>query len=114
MIVYLACPYTNGDACANVNRAVKIAEQVVNIGHTPMLPILAHLWHLISPHDYEYWMKIDVALLAKADAVLRVYGYSEGADKEVFIAHELNIPVFYNLESLKDHKWGDDAALLPG
>lgn len=100
MIVYLATPYSIGDPCVNVNKAVKIAEQVVEEGHTPMLPILSHLWHLISPHDYSYWMNIDKELIKKADKVLRISGESNGADMEVQIAKHLNIPVVYSVKDL--------------
>ena len=100
MIVYIACPYTNGDPCVNVHNAIKIAEQVVEAGHTPIVPILSHLWHLISPHEWEYWMKIDMELVKKADYVLRIPGVSTGADKEVALAEKLNIPVVYSVKSL--------------
>ena len=100
MIVYIATPYSN-DPCVNVNNAVKIAEQVVAKGHTPLLPILSHLWHLISPHDWEYWIKIDLELLKKADIVLRINGESKGAKMELDEAELHGIPIIYSIDELK-------------
>jgi hypothetical protein len=39
-------------------------------------------------------------LLERCDAVLRLAGESRGADKDVAIAQERGIPVYYNLDEI--------------
>ena len=106
MLVYLATPYTKGDVAVNVHNAIKLAEQVVELGHTPYVPVWTHFWHLISPHPWEYWMKIDEVIMLKCDCVLRGEGKSRGADLEVEKAQQRGIPVYFSFEELK----GDNVA----
>ena len=93
MFVYVAGPYTLGDVVQNVRAACAAAEAIVRAGHTPFVPHLCHLWHLVSPHHHEYWMDYDRAWLEKCDVVVRLVGDSRGADIECARAAELGIPV---------------------
>lgn len=97
MLIYIAGPYTNGDKLDNVARALEAADLVVTLGHVPLVPHLAHFWDMISPKDYETWLAIDLAYLAKCDALIRLPGQSPGADREVKFATEHGIHVFYGL-----------------
>ena len=54
--IYLCGPYTLGDPVLNVRAMVAAAEAVVAAGHIPFVPLLDHLWHLASPHPWEYWI----------------------------------------------------------
>ena len=101
MRVYVAGPYTKGDVALNVRRAIGAAEALVEMGHTPLVPLLTHLWHLMSPHPWEYWMALDMAWLPVCDGLFRLPGESKGADVEVGRARELGIPVFTDLAVLR-------------
>ena len=93
--IYIAGPYTNGDPVLNVRKAIEAGEQLIELGYTPFIPHLSHLWHLINPHEYDYWIKYDREWLERCDALLRLPGYSDGADDEESYAISLGKPVFY-------------------
>jgi len=98
--VYIAGPYTHGDVMLNIKCAVEIGNKLFEYGFIPFIPHLTGFWHLIFPHPYEKWMMYDEEWLKSCDALLRIDGESAGADKEVRLAEELNIPVFYDTAEL--------------
>lgn len=56
----------------------------------------------------EPWLTMDLELVKRSDAVLRLPGDSSGADGEVEHAIKCGVPVFYRIEDLKTH-FGDQA-----
>jgi hypothetical protein len=103
--VYIACPYTKGDVAVNVHNALKVADQLVELGFIPYVPIWTHFWHLVSPHPYEFWTEMDLEFVKKCDCILRIPGESKGADNEMAFAQSLNMPVYYSVEELEF--WND-------
>ena len=101
-IVYISGPYTLGDVAKNVRDACRAGDAVFDMGLIPLVPHLTHLWHLISPKSHHDWMEIDLNLIPRCDAILRLPGESKGADVEVAVAQKLGIPVFYSLQELRD------------
>lgn len=101
MLVYVAGPYTAPDPAVNVRRAIDAAERLIAVGHTPYVPHLCHVWHLISPHEYRYWISYNLKVLEKCDALLRIPGDSPGAEEEVVHAKLLGIPVYHRLMDLQ-------------
>jgi hypothetical protein len=99
--VFIAGPYTLGDVAVNVREACLAAEKVWEAGHLPFVPLLYHLWHLVSPHEYRYWTDLDNAWLAECDVLLRLPGESVGADNEVALADLLGTPVVHSVEELR-------------
>lgn len=97
MRVYVAGPYTsNPDECTA--KAIEIGNQLLDMGHEPFVPHLAHYWDTLhTSRPYEDWMRLDLSWLRVSDAVLRLSGSSSGADREVSLARELGIPVHYNI-----------------
>lgn len=94
-LIYIAGPYTHPDPVENTHDTIKVADRLVDSGLvTPVVPHVSLLWHLITPRPAEFWYEYDYALLVKCDAVLRLSGKSSGADKEVELARELQIPIF--------------------
>ena len=100
-VIYISAPYTLGDTAENVRNACLAGDEILRKGHVPFIPCLSHLWHLISPKPHQDWMDIDLALLPRMDAVLRLPGISRGADNEVALAKSLNLPVYYSLGEIK-------------
>lgn len=98
--IYIASPYTRGDVAVNVRRQIDCADELMNLGFTPFVPLLAHFQHLIHPRPYEDWTTLDLEWISACDAVLRLSGESSGADKETALANSLNIPVFYSISDL--------------
>jgi hypothetical protein len=98
--VYVASPYTKGDVAVNVKDSLFIADYLLELGIVPFVPLLSHFWHFLSPKSYETWFELDLAWILKCDALYRVAGESDGADKEVLFAIENKIPVFYGINTL--------------
>jgi len=98
LVVYISGPCTLPDPVEGIRNAVKAAERVRELGGMPIVPHLSHLWYLISPHSHDYWLDMDLELVALADVVWRLPGYSGGADAEVARAEKLGIPVVYYFE----------------
>jgi hypothetical protein len=102
MRIYVAGPYTSDpEACTRT--AIKAGDRILDAGHAPFVPHLAHFWdRLYTNRSYEDWMMLDLAWLRAAHALLRLPGESSGADQEVALASELGIPVFQSMEDLLD------------
>ena len=99
--VYIAAPYSKGIPLLNTIRAIRAANRVANMGAMPFVPHLSWLWACCFHRPYRWWMDWCLSWLKFCDAVLRLPGYSPGADEEVAEARRLGIPVFYSLEDLK-------------
>ncbi len=97
MIVYVSAPFTKGDQFVNVRTACLAGDELLKLGHCPIVPHTTALWHAISPKTFEEWLQIDSVLIGVCDAVLRLEGESVGADIETGLAQRLNIPVYYSL-----------------
>lgn len=95
--VYIAAPYTTGDVVRNVRRAILAGDELSRCGLVPFIPHLTHLWHLVRPHDYDFWMDLDMAWLEKCDCLVRLDGESPGAGAEVIRAIELGKPVYLSV-----------------
>lgn len=98
--VYIASPYTKGDVAVNVRNSFLVADKLAELGFAPFPPLYSHFWHFLSPHPYEFWMEQDNEWVLRCDCLLRIAGESSGADKEVAIALENDIPVFYSMYDL--------------
>ena len=99
MKVYIAGPYTGGDTIVNVRNAVEAGDRIVQAGHNAFVPHLFHFWHFLLPGDYEQWMRLDFEWLESCEVLLRLPGDSGGADREVELARELGIPVFFGFSA---------------
>jgi len=97
MKIYIAGPYTKGDVAVNVKEAIHAGDYVARLGHTVFIPHLTHFWHMLIPHEYDFWMAQDEAWLLECDAVLRLKGESKGADQEVKIAEAHDKPIYYSV-----------------
>ena len=98
--VYIASPYTIGDAGSNVKKQMDCAHLLMDCGFIPFAPLMSHFLHMNRPRPYEEWMEWDFEWVKSCDALLRLSGTSPGADREIFCAETNNIPVFYTLDSL--------------
>jgi hypothetical protein len=99
--IYIAGPYSRGDTVLNVRNAVMAADQLMMLGFIPYIPHLTMFWHILLPHDYQFWLDYDLKWLDKCDGLLRLPGDSKGADAEVEYANEMEIPVYYSIEELR-------------
>jgi len=105
-LIYIAAPYTYPDPVENTHKVIQIAEKVIQAGHTPYIPHLNLLWHLIVPHPPRFWYIYDLEILKRCDILLRMDGSSEGADREVQFAKDNNILIIYGIDDLMNWpKW---------
>lgn len=101
--IYIAGPYSKGDVAINVKKSMDMANELIENGYAPFCPHLTHFLHMNKPQPYKKWLEIDDQFVLVCDALLRIPGDSNGADKEIQLAKENNIPVFYSLEDLIVH-----------
>lgn len=78
------------------------ANELIELGFAPFCPHLTHFLHLNHAQPYEKWLALDAAFLKTCDAVIRIDGESNGADKEIELAKTLGIPIFFNITELSD------------
>jgi len=101
MIIYIAAPYEKGDIAVNVHNVIKVADAIVEKGHTPFIPHLSLVWDFISPKPRSFWLEYDREFLPLCDCLLRLDGESPGADKEVELAKSLGIPIYYSVDEIR-------------
>ena len=101
--IYIAGPYTKGDVAVNVRNAFDAANQLADFGFAPFVPHSTHFWHMLRPRPYQFWLDLDNQYLPFCEAVLRLPGQSDGADKEVHLATTLGIPVFHSIMEIVKH-----------
>ena len=99
--VFLSSPYTLGDTAVNVKRQLDIADELMNAGFSPYVPLLSHFQHMAHPRSYEDWTQNDIVWLKLCDCVLRLDGESLGSDFECHVATTWNIPVFHSISELE-------------
>lgn len=101
--IYIAGPLSHGDVYQNVLNAQEAANRLLDAGFSPFVPHWFYHLARTNPRDYEAWMAIDQAWLKVADGLIRIPGYSPGADREEAYATQHGIPVFHSLEALCRH-----------
>ena len=94
--VYIASPYTKGDVAVNVKNQLGAANELMDAGFAPFAPLYSHFQHMAHPRPYEDWMKLDFEWVGVCDCILRLEGESSGADREVELAKELGMQVYYS------------------
>lgn len=101
--IYVAHPMGKSEVMpANCERAIAFADKVYALGAVPFIPALTVGWHQLFPKDYEAWMALDFAIIARSDALVRVPGESPGADREVAFAKQHGVPVLLTLDEVRD------------
>ena len=104
--VYIASSYTLGDVAVNVKTQMDVADTLMNSGLAPFVPLLSHFLHIANPRPYQDWVDLDNAWVTVCDVLLRLPGDSKGADAEVQLAKDNNIPVYYDIKELiKNYKF---------
>lgn len=98
--VYIASPYTIGDVAVNVKRQIDCANELINLGFAPFVPLYSHFQHMVHPQPYETWVNLDLEWVGVCDCLLRLDGESKGADGEVKRAIYLGKPVYYSIGEL--------------
>ncbi len=107
-VVYVAGPITLGPLDRNVFAACMAGVRLIRAGLAPIVPQLTcYLGQTptgdgegVVPEvaaagiDHATWLAVDLPLVRRCDALLRLPGASKGADLEVAEAGRAGIPVF--------------------
>jgi hypothetical protein len=102
-VAYIASPLTIGDHDENVKNSYVAANDLIDLGYIPFCPLWHQELNKLVPRSYDDWLDLDFVWLEKCDCVLRLPGESRGAEKEVEKAHQLGLPVFYNIRDLNNY-----------
>jgi len=110
-LVYVAGPYTplnaktNHDYCRftqrNVDRAVDVGIQLMDMGFVVYIPHLSHYIQLRMKDDFgDGWYDFDSVILRRCDGVLMMNDWekSRGATYELGVMKTLGKPVYYEHE----------------
>lgn len=98
--IYVAGPYTKPDPAANTRQAIIAGDLLRRLGLIPFIPHLTHFWDKVCPHPYQFWLDYDFEWVKMCEALVRLPGYSSGADKEICYAGTINQPVFFSVREL--------------
>src|ERR687886_1635248 len=114
LLILIAGPYRSGTEddptlmAENLARLEEAAWPIFSAGHIPMigewvaLPVLrgAGADGVTDPLAEQVMYPTAERLLEHCDAVLRLPGESKGADRDVAIARDLGLPVYFGLEEV--------------
>jgi hypothetical protein len=88
-------------------------DQLLSLGVVPIAPLYSHFQHMFLPRPYRDWIALDLEVIQRCDACLRLgasHDYadgstyrqfdSSGADGEVEEFNRLGRPVFTAVESV--------------
>jgi hypothetical protein len=110
-VVYIAGPFRAANAWLieqNIRRAEEVALEVWRMGAAVICPH-TNTRFFQGAADDEVWLKGDLELVKRSDAVVMVSGWmsSVGARAELELADTLGIPVFYagGYQMEKLQKW---------
>jgi len=112
--IYIAGKYSNLTRVRredNTIAAMKAWWELIDHGFVPFCPHLTHFLTKDNSHfemtrslPAEFWYDYYLHWVKCCDAVL-VISYSEGVRQEIECAKEIGIPVFYNIEEIKDGRF---------
>lgn len=108
LLIYLIGPLSNGGTAheatiyRNTHSALKTGNELMGCGVFVFIPHLSTYFDGRYPKNYEYWMEFDLRILSHCDAAFRMPGKSAGGDREEAFCMERGIPVFRDIEKLKE------------
>ena len=112
--IYIAGPYTPRNcslhdaarqAQKNVDLAIDIGNQLIELGCYIFVPHLSHYMHLRQyiPVDPNWWYLEDNTFLDYWANAIFYISSSKGADEELERAKKLGLLIFYNLGEVKEY-----------
>lgn len=113
MRVYVASPYCPRNAQSlhdapriaqhNVDKAIEVANRLIEEGHIPFVPHLTHYIHIhySCKRDYdEWWYTYDNSFLRYWAEALLYLDSSKGTNKELKLAKKLGLKIYYSVEEI--------------
>lgn len=93
--LYLAGPITKGDRLDNFTIPTRLWKLLMSKGVYSFVPQHSMLIEYLVGVSYEEWLNLDFQVIHRCDGLVRLKGESAGADREVRLALELGLPVYY-------------------
>lgn len=127
-VAYISGPISKGDLLHNIKQADDAFLALVRLGFAPINP----MWSVYAggayrvcgdgddrfmaealrnsslPLEHADWLDVDLNLVRRADAVLRLPGESVGADMETAEAKSCGLPVFTSIDEARVWLEGGD------
>lgn len=97
--IYISGP-RDTDIPVQTTQAMAGVDFFLDRGFMPFCPHWFFLQHKLYPRSDEEWEQLAAGFLVECDALFRISGESELADREVRLATASGIPVFVDIESL--------------
>ena len=112
-LIYVSGPLTadtKGKTLGNIEAATQATRELMDAGFAVICPHLSY--YLLTPNwnpSHDDWLRVDVEILRRCDAVLMLPGWlhSKGACMERAHAITHNIPDVTSIEELIDYPWRD-------
>jgi hypothetical protein len=98
LLIYISGPYSLGNVILNARRAIQIGQEIARRGYNVFVPHTNLLWDFVDPESHEFYMRQDISVVKRCDAIFRLIGESVGGDAEVALAQSLGIPAFFEEE----------------
>lgn len=83
----------------NIKQAMDTATELILAGHYPYCPHLSFFLNKNRRLPRAMWLTLSTAWIDRSDVVLRIPGFSEGADDEVSYALQHGMMLFYDVPS---------------
>lgn len=108
--IMIAGPYGAGGADAalrskRLDRLNQTALAVFDKGHIPVIGVNMALPMIEAAGDDRYdeiMMPVSLALAERCDAILRVGGPSQGADRELALIRDVGKPVYFSVDEVPE------------
>ena len=107
-VVFIAGPISNKGTMTAPEQASAVTLagiaglHLLAAGFAPIIPQLS--WYIDPMSKYPQWYEADYEFLRRSDLLLRLPGKSWGADKEVALASQLGLSVYYSVEAVIQHE----------
>ena len=98
--IYLSGPITEGNQRRNYQQAVDAQIAVMSLGHSVLNPMLT--MQLPDSFSWSVWMECCLPWVASSDIILRLPGYSRGAELECRHARTHGITICSSIADLID------------
>jgi len=97
-VIYISGPMAIGDKADTIRMAWQASETLRDAGFSTIVPQDNFFCSIMARRrSHDEWLEIDEPLVLRSDALLRLPGKSDGADKEVRWAFANHIPVFHTV-----------------
>ena len=115
-LLYVAAPYTRPDPVTNTHFVCRVAMIVYEqTNWCPVVPHLSLVWQAVTPRSEPHWYEYDLHLMRRCNAIVRLPGFSIGADREIEVAAECGMRIvdFVDLPEEAVSAWSNRPFAIP-